>query len=190
MPPTHTAVVIIDRGQPLERKIIETPEPTSGQVLVRVLSVCVGPTHKAAITGELPFPLHFPLTPGAGCIGRVEAVGSDATTVAAGQLVFVDPTIRARDDPSQRIVQGLIQGMTEKSALLGRNGWRDGTWTEKAVVPLENTFPLDEKYFVGERHYSFARLTWVHRFCVPLGGLQAARLKPGETVVVAYATGS
>ena len=190
MSPTHTALVLADRGQPLARKTIHTPTPTSGQVLVHVLSVFISPSTKALIAGELPFPMTFPSTPGPGCIGRVEAVGSDATTVKPGQLVYVDPTVRARDDSNEAIIQGFIQGMTEKSAWLSKNAWRDGTWTEKAIVPLENTFPLDEKYLVGERHYSFARLSWILRSCIPLGGYQAAQLKAGETVVVAFATGS
>ena len=189
MSSTHTAVVLTNHGQPLERKIVQTPTPTSGQVLVRVLSVLIPPSSKALIAGKFPLPMSVPMTPGTGCIGRVEAIGSDATTVTPGQLVYVDPTVRARDDPSEVIIQGFIQGVTEKSALLSKNAWRNGTWTEKAIVPLENIFPLDEKYLVGVRQYSIARLAWIQRFCVPLGGFQAANLQVGETVVVAFATG-
>lgn len=192
MSPTHAAIVLSGLGDPLKLESVETPQPSSGQVLVQVLSIQIGNNHKAIISGQLPVPfLHFfPLTPGPGCVGKVVAVGPDATTIAPGQLVFVDPTIVARDDPEQKIVHGFIQGFTEKAGKLAREGWRDGSWAEKVIAPLENVTVLDEEHFVKELGYSVGQLASVGRFFIPFGGCSDAGLVAGETVVVAFATGT
>jgi alcohol dehydrogenase len=51
------------------------------------------------LSGERPHLLTLPVAPGAGAVGRVRAVGPDATRLAAGDWVLCDPTVRSRDDP-------------------------------------------------------------------------------------------
>lgn len=187
--PTHNAAYLPAAGQGIQIITTPTPIPTSGQVLVRVLSLQIGPAHKAILSGAIPFIRHYPLTPGGGCIGRVEAVGSDAISVEPGQLVYVDPAIIGRDDPTQKIVHGAIQGFTPRAEKLAVEGWRDGTMGEKALVPLENVIPLDEKLLVEEKGYSFNQIFLVNRFVLTYWGYELAKLQAGDTVIVAFATG-
>lgn len=149
----------------------------------------VGPCIKRFSAGGAPYLSHFPLTPGGGCVGRVEAVGSDTISLEPGQLVYVDPTIVGRDDPTQKIIQGQVQGFTPLSAKLSINGWRNGTMAEKATVPLENVIPLDENYLVGERGYSFDKIHMAYRFVLTYAGYELVKLKAGDTIIVAFATG-
>lgn len=187
--PTHKAAYLPAAGQAFQIITTPTPVPTSGQVLVRVLSTNIGRNHKAVLSGAYPLIRHYPLTPGGGCIGRIEAVGSDAISVEPGQLVYVDPAIVGRDDPTQKIVHGMIQGFAPRATKLAADGWRNGTIAEKAIVPLENVVPLDEKYLIEERGYSFDQLYLANKFVLPYWGYELAKLKAGDTVIVAFATG-
>jgi len=49
-------------------------------------------------SGKRNYLLNVPVIPGPGGIGRVRAVGPDATRLAVGDWVFCDPTVRSRDD--------------------------------------------------------------------------------------------
>ncbi|KAK9234225.1 chaperonin 10-like protein [Lipomyces kononenkoae] len=98
----HRAVILEAINTPLSLPTVPTPTPQSGQVLIEVLAVPILSYTRGVLTGEVPFPLPVPFTPGVSPVGRIEAVPSDATTLQPGQLVFVDTTVRARD--SQGIV--------------------------------------------------------------------------------------
>lgn len=187
---THKAISLSGPNQRFSIITAETPQPTSGQVLVRVYSVLINPTYKLIFSGAIPVFRHFPVTPGGSSIGRVEAVGPDAISVQVGQLVFVDPAISSRDDPDQKIVHGTIQGFTEKAARLAANGWRNGAMAEKVIVPLENVVPLDEKYWVDTLGYSFDKIHMFSRFVLTYGGYKLAKFQPGDTVIIAWATGA
>lgn len=58
-----------------------------------------------------------------------------------------------------------------------------------AKVPLENCHPLNENALCGKFGYEVEQLQALSRFSVPYGGLNDIRVKPGETVVIAPATG-
>jgi threonine dehydrogenase-like Zn-dependent dehydrogenase len=107
--------------------------------------------------------------------------------------VYVDLTVRARDDPLKEqgtaILQGLFGGITPEARILSENDWRHGSWAEKQIVPLENVHLLDESLLCEQMGYSPARLTWINTLLVPYGGLLAGTLQPGETVIVCFATG-
>lgn len=73
--------------------------------------------------------------------------------------------------------------------------WRDSTYAEYTKVPLENCFPLDEKRLLGEIAdggfgYKIEDVAYIPRPIVPYGGLVDIRLQPGETIIIAPATGS
>ncbi|PKX91348.1 putative isopropanol dehydrogenase [Aspergillus novofumigatus IBT 16806] len=142
---------------------------------------------------QTPLPLPLPFTPGASPIGRIEATGSDTTILKPGQLVYVDLTVRARDDPLKEqgtaILQGLFGGITPEARILSENDWRHGSWAEKQIVPLENVHVLDESLLCEQMGYSPARLTWINTLLVPYGGLLSGALQPGETVIVCFASG-
>jgi alcohol dehydrogenase len=49
------------------------------------------------LSGARRYLLPTLVVPGAGAIGRVRAVGPDATRLQPGECVFCDPTVRSRD---------------------------------------------------------------------------------------------
>ena len=84
---------------------------------------------------ERQYPYPKPLVPGTSAIGRVAAVGPDATSLKPGQLVHVDCVIRGRDDPDNIFLAGIHEGYTEGSKKLMHGEWKDSTYAEYAKVP-------------------------------------------------------
>lgn len=75
-----------------------------------------------------------------------------------------------------------------------RGEWKDATCAEYAKLPLENVYPLDEKRLLGKKEdgglgLELEDLCDLSRLAVPMGGLGDIGIKPGETVIVAPATG-
>jgi len=146
------------------------------------------------VTGKRPYPYPLPFVPGTSAIGRVYAVGPDATSLKPGQLVHVNCFIRGRDDPTTVFLMGLHEGFTDGSRRLMHGEWRDGTFAEYVKVPLENCFELDEAKMCGKPEegglgYDAARLAYINQLLVPYGGLRDINLQAGETVIIAPATG-
>ena len=136
-------------------------------------------------SGERSYPFALPAVPGPGAIGRVQAVGNDATQLKPGDWVFCDPTIRARDSAlaPDIMLQGLIAPGPGPARLRAWVG--DGGWAEQIKVPTENAAPL------GPVDPATA-LQWcaLGTLLVPFGGLLAAELQAGETLLLHGATGS
>lgn len=141
-------------------------------------------------TGERDYPFPKPLVPGTSAVGRVAAVGPDATLLKPGLLVLVDCTVRGRDDATAVFLSGIHEGFTEGSRTLMRGEWRDSTYAEYAKVPLETCEVLDEARLCGKLGYEIADLAYVSALMVPYGGLRDIDLRAGETVVVSPATGA
>jgi threonine dehydrogenase-like Zn-dependent dehydrogenase len=209
LPTTHHALVLTDKSTPLTVKTLPTPAPTLGSAVVEILSAGVLSYHREIYAGaeshrhySLPTPLVTGMSgrnrlflllisadvDGSG-IGRIAALGPDATALQPGQLVFVDCMIRARDDPDTAFLLAVHDSGTPGSQQLARNVWRDGTFAEYARVPLENCIPLDEKILCGELGYEMDDLMYMDYLMVPYGGLRNINLQAGETVVVSPATG-
>ena len=75
------------------------------------------------------------------------------------------------------------------------NVWRDGIYAEYARAPLENCYPLNEQMLCGRIEdgglgYSPNDLSHISRYFIAYGGFRGIDLKPGETVIVAPATGA
>ena len=124
--------------------------------------------------------------PGAGAIGRVRAVGPDATRLAVGDWVSCDPTVRSRDDALTPDIT--LQGWSARGdgGLRLQKHFHHGSFAEQMLVPTENVFPLgliDPK----KRGDDGARSNLL---LVPYGGLLAANFKAGETLLVSGATGN
>lgn len=187
---THKAYVQAEGGALTTIQTVATPSPLIGQVLVTVLATPILSYTSEVLSGKM-FPLTYPLTPGIAAVGRIEAVGSDSTILKKDQLVFCNPSIRARDDPSggTMILQGWFGGMKAESMKLMEGPWRQGSWSEKLVVPTENVVPLDEHRLIRGLGYTVPQLCWINEFLVPFGGFLAADFQPGSTAVVAPATG-
>lgn len=88
----------------LENVTVPTAEP--GSVVVRVLAAPVWDYISEIINGERIYPLTKPLIFGTCCVGRVEDVGPDVTTLSLGQLIFCDFILHLRDSPTDRVILG------------------------------------------------------------------------------------
>ncbi|KAE9391834.1 GroES-like protein [Gymnopus androsaceus JB14] len=194
LPETHRALQLISTEEPLQVKSFQTPQPGPGNAVVRVLAANVISYSGEVYNGKRQYPFPRPFVPGSTAIGRIAAVGPDATTLTPGQLVLLDCTIRGRDDPTAIILSGIAQGFTEGGRKLMSGEWRNSTYAEYTKFPLENCIPLNEQRLLGSPSaggmgYSVEDLCQISRFLVSYGGLDDIGLKPGETVIVAPATG-
>ncbi|KAJ4480116.1 alcohol dehydrogenase [Lentinula aciculospora] len=195
LPETHRVLQLISTSQPLQLKTLPVPHTGPGNAIVKVLLASVVSYSGDIYNGKRQYPFPTPFVPGSNAIGRIVAVGPDATTLVPGQLVFLDCTIRARDDPTGAIIlSGIIEGFTEGSRKLMHGEWRDSTYAEYIKFPLENCIPLDEERLLGPVNagglgYCVEDLIHIAKLLVPYGGLDDVGLKPGETVIVAPATG-
>jgi NADPH:quinone reductase-like Zn-dependent oxidoreductase len=188
----NRAVWLSSYSKPLEVLDFPIPEAVTGTVVVKILAAPIAPYTHLLHTGQLPqMNVQPPYVPNANAIGRVHAVGPDAVLVKAGDLVYVDSTARARDDPNNVMIMiGHLGGAGNAGQKL-MQAWRDGSLQQYQKVPLENVYPLDEQRLVGELHYDPAELLSIAYYCVPAGSLlEAADLKTAETVVVGPSGGN
>jgi alcohol dehydrogenase len=179
------AAVLESFGAPVAVRTVPDPVLGTGEVLVDVVAAGVLPYTDEVFSGERGYLLELPAVPGVGGIGRVRAVGPDATRLAVGDWVHVEPTVRSRDDALTPDI--VLQGWSAR----GEGGqrlqhhFRDGTFAEQALVPTENAVP------VGPLDPADAgRWCALGLLLVPYGGLLAGELQPGETVLVSGATGN
>ncbi|KAH6699708.1 hypothetical protein BKA61DRAFT_582882 [Leptodontidium sp. MPI-SDFR-AT-0119] len=146
-------------------KVIDLPMPQAGpgSAVIKVLASLITPFSKYIHDGSLAvYNLTLPLVPNPGNIGRVHSAGPDSVYLKPGDLVYFNPWIKARDDP-----------------------------TQYQKVPLEGLFVLDEARLCGELGYQLAELkeialqSMVYAALVEAGSLQA-----GDTVIIGPATGT
>ena len=179
------AAVLKTLGTPLSVETVPDPVLGTGEVIVDVAAAGVLAYAGDVYNGKRQYILELPIVPGSGGVGRVRAVGPDATRLAVGDWVFIDPTVRSRDDAvtPDIILQGLTAGSPETLRL--QRFYHDGAFAEQVRVPTENAVPIGaiEPAEAG-RWYALGRLL------VPYGGLLAGRLLAGETLLVNGATGA
>jgi NADPH:quinone reductase-like Zn-dependent oxidoreductase len=190
LPNQHRALILSSFKDPLNLAVnlVPTPSPAPGSAVVRVLSSIIAPYQKEIFSGGRGYPIKLPITPGAGAICRVAAIGPDAVSLRVGQLVVVHIHVRGRDDPTVSILHGLLAiGCGEK---LMEEEWRHGSYAEYLKAPLENIFPLDEDILINRMGYTIHDLTYITQLFVPMGGMADIDLKAGESILVAPATGS
>ncbi|WP_395292518.1 alcohol dehydrogenase catalytic domain-containing protein [Kitasatospora hibisci] len=179
------AAVLTTFGAPLTLQEIPDPVAGGGEVVVEVLATSVPPYAEEVFSGRRKYPLEPPVVPGPGGVGRVVSVGPDATRLRVGDLVWVDPTVRSRDDALTPDIT--LQGWSsrgEGGARLARH-LHDGSFAELMRVPTENVHPLP-----AEASDDPARWSSVGVYLIPYGGLLAGGLEAGETLLVSGATGN
>ncbi len=174
--------------------LIELPIPTAtpGSAVVRVLRTLVVPYAGTIHKGEIPLlNITPPLVPNPTAIARVYSVGPDAVRLKEGDLVYVDSFIHGRDDPSVIITQGHLGGEGERGRKLTQDEtWRDGSLQQYQKVPLENVHVLDEHRLCQELGYSATDLSVIPVYAIAAGALiEAADLRPSETIVIGPASG-
>lgn len=188
---THRALVLEAVGADLRVQSIPIPAPFHGSVVVQILAAGVISYHRKIYdtSDDRPYPFPLPLVGGCSAVGRVAALGPDATALREGQLVYVDCVIRGRDNSDSLFLSAIHEGSSDGSRKLMRDIWRDGVFAEYARMPLENCIPLNEGRLCEELGYSITDLVYLSNLLVPYGGLRSIKLEPGETVVVCPATG-
>lgn len=194
-PSTHRALVVTSPHDPISVTTRPTARVTLGTVLLAPLLSLV-PSYIADIFSPgNPRNYNYitPLVPGPSSIARILAAAPDIPSLHPGQLVWLDPLIRARDG-SAKIMHGMgVRGdiPPETDALL-HSEWRHGAFAEAVLAPAENVHVLDEEALLGTQNglgYGLGDLGWLTALMVAYGGLRDVDLRAGETVLVAPATG-
>ncbi len=176
------AAVLKAFGSPLAIETLADPVIGSGEIVVDMVAAGVTGYAAAIFNGSRNYALELPVAPGAGGIGRVRATGPDSTRLRVGDWVFCEPTIRARDDATDTILQGWTY-RTEAALPLHRL-YHHGSFAERMLVPTENVTRIGDI-----DPTEAARWCSLGRLLVPYGGLLAGELQAGETLVVSGATG-
>jgi len=179
------AAILKSFGTPLAIENASDPVLGTGEVIVDVSATRVLSYANEVFSGERKYALVLPVIPGAGGIGRVRAIGPDATHLKIGDWVACDPTVRSRDDVVSPDIT--LQGWSARGdgGMKLQQYFRHGSFAEQIRVPTENVKRLgamDEREAV--------RWCALGTLLVPYGGFLAAKLEPGETVLVSGATGN
>lgn len=171
-------------GAPLA--ITDIPEPVlgTGEVIVDVVATPVIAYTAEVLSGARPTGMEPPLVPGPGAVGRVRAVGPDATRLQPGDWVYCDPTVRSRDDAI--IPDIALQGWAARGPGGARllRYYRDGGFAEQVRIPTECAIRLPD--IAPARA---ARWCFLSNYLVSYGGWLAGALAPGEVALVSGATG-
>lgn len=179
------AAVLKSFGSPL---IIEdVPEPIlgTGEVIVDVVATRVLSYANEVFSGERKYLLDLPVIPGSGGIGRVRRIGPDATHLAVGDWVLCDPTVRSRDDA--RAPDITLQGWSARGegGMKLQKHFRHGSFAQQIMVPTENV-----KRLGAITPTEATQWCAIGTMLVAYGGFLAAKLQPGEIVLVSGATGN
>ena len=180
------AAILKAFGTPIAVETVPDPVLSSGtgEVIVDIVAARVLNYMGEVLSGARNYLLETPVVPGAGAIGRVRALGADATHLKVGDWVYCDPTVRSRDDGLDPDIT--LQGLSARGegGLRLQRYFHDGMWAEQARVPTENAVPI------GDIDPADAG-AWcvIGSYLVPYGGFLAGQLQPGETVLVSGATG-
>ncbi|KAL7624827.1 hypothetical protein AAE478_004041 [Parahypoxylon ruwenzoriense] len=189
LPAQHRALVLDTIETGFEVKELPTPQPGLGNAVIRIHAAGVLSYHREVYNGDRQYNFPKPIVGGVSAIGRIAALGPDATFLRNGQLVYVDCVIHGRDNPDDLFLTAIHEGLTEGSRKLIRDVWRDGNFAEYAKMPLENCIPLNEARLCGRLGYTIQNLMYMCYMLVPYGGMRDIKLEPGETIVVSPATG-
>jgi alcohol dehydrogenase len=179
------AAVLHALGTPLAIENLPDPVLGTGEIIVDVIAAGVLPYAAEVLSGARRYLFDLPIVPGAGAVGRVRAIGPDATRLRPGDWVIVDPTVRSRDDACTPDIT--LQGLSARGpgGLHLARHFHDGSWAQQVRVPTENAYPL------GAIDAADAgRWTVLNLLLVPYGGLRAVALQAGEAVLVSGATGN
>lgn len=179
------AAVLKSFGSPLVIENAPDPVLGTGEVVVDVVATRVLSYMNEVFDGTRNYALDLPIIPGPGGIGRVRAIGPDATKLSVGDWVFCDPTVRSRDDVVAPDIA--LQGLTAAGpgGMRLQQHFRHGSFAEQMRVPTENVKRLGA--ITSEEAAQWCALGTL---LVPYGGFLAANLQAGETVLVSGATGN
>ena len=179
------AAILETLGSPLAIRSVPDPVLGTGEVLVDVAACGVLPYTDEVLDGRRKYMFGLPMIPGPSAVGRVRAVGPDATRLSVGDWVFCDCTVRSRDDVRNPDI--VLQGASAR----GEGGMKlhryfhDGGFAEQVRIPTENAIRLGAIDPADAARWCILGLV-----LVPFGGLLKADLRPGEALLVSGATGN
>jgi propanol-preferring alcohol dehydrogenase len=134
---TMRAMLMEKTGQPLALRDVSKPEPTGGEVLVRVLACGVCRTDLHVLDGELSDP-KLPLVLGHQIVGIVERVGAGVTHLLPGARVGV-PWLGGTCGHC-RYCLSARENLCDEATFTGYR--RNGGFAEYAVAEAGYCFPL------------------------------------------------
>ncbi len=180
------AALLKSFGSPLSIENVPDPILGTGEVIVDVVAAGVLPYSREVFSGERRYLLTLPVIPGVGAVGRVRALGPDATRLQVADWVLCDPTVRSRDDALTPDIT--LQGWSARGegGLRLQEYFHDGPFAEQMRIPTECAVELGPVASAEEA----ARWCALSVLMVPYGGWLAAGLQAGETVLVSGATGN
>lgn len=193
LPSTFKGLQFTSATEPASIVDLPTPQATPGSVILKVLNANIVSYAKEVFCNGNPrsYSYPLPLVPGTNAICRVAAAAPDTPHLKPGMLVYTSGVIRPRDNTTALpLLQGIHMGNTPESEALMSGEWRNGTWAELVKVPAENVHVLNEEALTGKLGYELEDLGYISTLAVPYGGLSDVGLRPGETVIVAPASGS
>ncbi|KAI0799072.1 GroES-like protein [Xylaria sp. FL0064] len=193
LPPTFKGLQFTSSTEPAKIVELPTPLPTAGSVILRPLYSNIVSYAKEVFCNGNPRGYNYPLPliPGTNAICRIAAVPQDTPYLKPGMLVYTSGVVRPRDNTlATPLLQGILMGYTPESEALMQGEWRNGTWAELVKVPAENVHVLDEQVLTKQLGYDIIELGYISTLMVAYGGLCDVGLRPGETIVVAPATGN
>ncbi len=178
------AAVLTEFGKPLSIQSLPDPVLGTGEVIVDIAAAAIANYAAAIFSGARNYMLELPIAPGPGGIGRVREKGPDSTNLSIGDWVYCDSVIRSRDDAINPDMILLGWTAANEAALPLHRYFHHGSFAEQVLLPTENVTPI------GDIPASEAgRWCAVGQLLVPYGGLVAAGLQAGETLVINGATG-
>ncbi len=179
------AAILKSFGSSLAVETLPDPILGTGEVIVDVVAAPVLSYANEVFSGARQYLLELPVAPGTGAIGRVRTVGPDATHLVVGDWVYCDPTVRSRDDALSPDIT--LQGLSARGegGLRLQRHFHHGSFAERMLVPTENAIRIGS---IDETEAA----SWcaLGTLLVPFGGLLAANVQAGETVLVSGATGN
>ena len=180
------AAILKEFGSPLVVEALPDPVIGTGEIIVDVVAAGVLTYAAEVFSGERKYPMTLPMAPGAGAIGRVRAIGPDATRLSVGDWVACDPTVRSRDDVLTPDIT--LQAMSARGdgGLHLQKHFHHGSYAEQMRIPTENAFPIGDIDPAEASRWAALTTTCL----VPFGGLLAGELQAGETLLVSGATGN
>jgi propanol-preferring alcohol dehydrogenase len=135
------AMVLFKPGSPLRETSLPDPQPTTGDILIRVAACAVCRTDLHVVDGELPNP-KIPLVPGHEIVGHVIGVGPNAHRFAVGDRVGV-PWLGKTCGICEYCKNGL-ENLCNAPQFTGYT--RDGGYAEMTTADERFCVPIPEAY--------------------------------------------
>src|ERR1700761_4787620 len=172
------AAVLNAFGENFRLENLPDPVAAPGDAVVDIAAARVLPYMRDICSGARRYSLALPAVLGGGAVGRIAALGPDATRLKLGDWVLCDPPLRSRDDPLTPDIA--LQGITARGpgGEAVQRRYRHGSFAEKMLAPLENLHPLGDISGPEAQRWCAAGT-----LLVPYGGLLAVDFRPGEILV-------